>query len=662
MRYNPVIMKDQQVGHYKILRKLGAGGMGEVWLAEDTRLERKVAIKFLPHHAAQEEAEKARFVQEAKAAARLTHNNIAQVYEIGEEEDRLYIVMEYVSGGSLRDQLDEAKGRSLPLEKVLTWVQEAAQGLAEAHKQGIIHRDIKPDNLMLTESGQVKITDFGLARLETATRLTMEGATLGTVNYVAPEQITGREVDHRADLFSLGATFYELLTGHRAFEGADANATYFAIINEDIESLSRFRKSLPDGLEILVNKLLEKNPALRCQTAAETVSDILRLQRVPIQQPIVGISKEKIASRLRTIHTSTWLAWALLILAITIQSIPLIANFRQMSRELTFGELLAATEGEGSGPLLLSGYGTPYRSVIPIPFEKFVVTKSKIIERLDDLKSTRDIDSFIAAALILGGEDGEKEIEEAMGIALTDATLFGLRASFRYHAFGPRDSLAATCANTAMQLDSDNGAYAVLAAVGAAARGDTTYAEELLQAAVYAPNFSLNWSRHYGAVYRSLMALGLLRPNWQLVVDPPLSVYRPITDLIKAYMFGYRYTADWDLWKDSWQGERDERAEEHMIAEILGMRIQSDDSASLFGWMFGLIITSFGLQSDPPWTVFPDDTLELARNKYRAHINSITRDLVIPERQNDPLYAALYLGAWTYSFYLWSWIILIISM
>ncbi|MFC1628862.1 protein kinase [Gemmatimonadota bacterium] len=270
-------MKDQQIGHYKILEKLGAGGMGEVWLAEDIRLDRKVALKFLPHFASQDENEKARFIQEAKAAARLSHANIAQIYEIDEEDGRLYIVMEYVSGGSLRDLLDEAKGKSLPLEKVLTWVQQTAEGLAEAHSQGIIHRDIKPDNLMLTEKGQVKITDFGLARLETATRLTASGTTLGTVNYMSPELITGKDVDHRSDLFSLGATVFELLTDQQVFAGQDANSTYYAILNSPIDPLPRYRSDLLAGVEQLVSKLLERDVSLRYQAAAGVAADVRRI-------------------------------------------------------------------------------------------------------------------------------------------------------------------------------------------------------------------------------------------------------------------------------------------------------------------------------------------------------------------------------------------------
>ncbi len=287
------------VSHYRLIEKIGAGGMGEVWLAEDLHLERKVALKFLPHHVAQEETDKARFIQEARTAARLSHANIAQVYEIGEEKGRLFIVMEYVNGGSLRDRLAQAEERSLPLEEVLSWVHQSAAGLAEAHKQGIIHRDIKPDNLMLTESGQVKITDFGLARFETTTRLTASGATLGTVNFMSPEQVVGKNVDHRSDLFSLGVTFYELLTGHRAFEGEDASAIFYAILNAEFESIHRFCKSLPSGVEEIVAKLLEKDPACRYQSAEEVQTDILRLSTRKAASSVTVKGRGSLISRMK---------------------------------------------------------------------------------------------------------------------------------------------------------------------------------------------------------------------------------------------------------------------------------------------------------------------------------------------------------------------------
>ncbi|MFC1559321.1 protein kinase, partial [Gemmatimonadota bacterium] len=306
-------MSAEMIGHYRILDKLGSGGMGEVWLAEDTRLDRKVALKFLPHFAAQDENEKARFKQEAKAAAKLSHASIAQVYEIGEEDGRLYIVMEYVAGGSMRDHLDEAGGKPLPLEKVMHWVEQTADGLAEAHRQGITHRDIKPDNLMVTDTGQVKITDFGLARLETATRLTAAGTTLGTVNYVSPELIQGQDVDHRSDLFSLGATFYELLSGQQVFSGEDANAIYYAILNAAIPPLARYRKDLPEGLDGIIEKLLERDPGRRYQSSAEVATDIRRLISPTVSTTRLTAWSRSIQRTLKRIPAGVWAGGGLLL-------------------------------------------------------------------------------------------------------------------------------------------------------------------------------------------------------------------------------------------------------------------------------------------------------------------------------------------------------------
>ncbi len=278
LRYTLQIMEGQTLGHYTIREKLGGGGMGEVWLAEDINLDRPAALKLLPYHATQNEADKARFIQEAKAAARLIHPNIAQVYEIGEDAGRLYIAMEFIDGGSLRDRLDDVQGRCLPLEDILGWINQAADGLAEAHRNGVIHRDIKPDNLMITRSGHLKITDFGLAHLESETRLTASGATLGTVNYMSPEQITGREIDRRSDLFSLGATFYELLTGHQPFQGPDAGAIYFSILNDEPDPVYRYRRDISPALDQIISKLMAKDPSLRCQHADEIAADIGRLK------------------------------------------------------------------------------------------------------------------------------------------------------------------------------------------------------------------------------------------------------------------------------------------------------------------------------------------------------------------------------------------------
>ena len=272
-------MIGKTVGHYQIVDKLGEGGMGEVWLAEDTRLQRKVAIKFLPHYANADESEKARFIQEARAAAQISHPNIAQVYEIDEEEGLLFIVMEYVEGGSLKERLERAADRALPLDSVVDWAIEAAEGLAEAHSRGIIHRDIKPDNLVLDTKERLKITDFGLARLETSTRLTASGVMLGTVGYVSPEQIKGHHLDPRSDLFSLGATFYELLTGVQPFHGPDAHSIYYAVLSSEPEPPSSLRPEIPKKLDQIITRLLRKDPEERYQSADEIITDLKGLRR-----------------------------------------------------------------------------------------------------------------------------------------------------------------------------------------------------------------------------------------------------------------------------------------------------------------------------------------------------------------------------------------------
>ncbi|MFC1559374.1 protein kinase, partial [Gemmatimonadota bacterium] len=348
------------------------GGMGEVWLAEDTRLDRKVALKFLPHFAAQDENEKARFSQEAKAAARLSHAHIAQVYEIGEEDSRLYIVMEYVSGGSLRDQLDEARGKSLPLEEVMRWVEQTAEGLAEAHRQGITHRDIKPDNLMLTEAGEVKITDFGLARLETATRLTASGTTLGTVNYMSPELITGKDVDHRADLFSLGATFYELLSGQQAFAGADATAIFYAILNESVEPVARYRKDLPEGLEGILDKLLERRPSLRYQSALEVATDLRRMLGYTTTITPLAVWRRSFKRALKRIPGFAWVAAVLLIGTTVVVTSQLTLSDHVDLSSYTYTPLAVEDAWEDLGFWLPDDLGIIYQRQLPNGYWSFM--------------------------------------------------------------------------------------------------------------------------------------------------------------------------------------------------------------------------------------------------------------------------------------------------
>jgi Tol biopolymer transport system component/tRNA A-37 threonylcarbamoyl transferase component Bud32 len=270
-------MIGKTVSHYRIIELIGYGGMGEVWLAEDTRLERRVALKFLFHHAADDETHSERFLREARAAARLTHQNIAQVHEIGEADGRPFIVMEHVEGVSLRDRLLADPGHPPPIDEILDWLLQATEGLAEAHLHNVIHRDIKPDNLLLTETGQVKITDFGLARIGPTAQAVISDLSRGTPNYRSPEQDAGGIVDHRADLYSLGVTFYELLSGELSSPGDPPDNLSGRNGGRDFPLLSQTRERIPAGVDPIIKRLLESDPEQRYQSAAVVRDDLLEV-------------------------------------------------------------------------------------------------------------------------------------------------------------------------------------------------------------------------------------------------------------------------------------------------------------------------------------------------------------------------------------------------
>ncbi|NIP28455.1 MAG: serine/threonine protein kinase, partial [Phycisphaerae bacterium] len=207
------MMTGKTIAHYKILEKLGEGGMGEVYLAEDTELDRKVALKFLPPRFTEDPDVNARFRHEAKAAAALNHPNIVTIHQIGEYESRAFIAMEYVEGHTLTTLAKVSN-----LRKILDYTMQICEGLAAAHKSGIVHRDIKPDNILIDNEGRVKIADFGLAKARGRTKLTEEASTLGTLDYMSPEQLSGADVDQRSDIWAVGVVLYEMITGRLPFE------------------------------------------------------------------------------------------------------------------------------------------------------------------------------------------------------------------------------------------------------------------------------------------------------------------------------------------------------------------------------------------------------------------------------------------------------------
>jgi TolB-like protein/tetratricopeptide (TPR) repeat protein/predicted Ser/Thr protein kinase len=268
-------MNGQTISHYKILDKLGEGGMGVVYKAQDTRLNRVVALKFLPQHLTATEEERARFLQEAQAAAILNHANICTIHAIEEIDGQQFIVMEYIDGRTLRD----LRPHTLKIETILTYAIQIGEALQEAHSKGIVHRDIKSDNVMVNARGQVKVMDFGLAKLKGSLKLTRTSSTVGTLGYMAPEQIQGGEVDARSDIFSFGALLFEMFTGRLPFRGEHEAAMMYSILNEEPESIERHRSDVPPALVNLIQRTLEKDPADRYQHADDLVSELRRIQK-----------------------------------------------------------------------------------------------------------------------------------------------------------------------------------------------------------------------------------------------------------------------------------------------------------------------------------------------------------------------------------------------
>jgi hypothetical protein len=305
-----------RLGAYEVVAPLGAGGMGEVYRARDTRIGRDVAVKVLPPGLAQDTDRLKRFELEARAAGQLNHPNVIVLYDVGRHDGAPYVVSELLEGQTLRERLG---GAALHVRKTIEVGVQIARGLAAAHDKGIVHRDLKPDNVFVTKDGQVKILDFGLAKLthpelaqrqdselQTATRGTDPGTVLGTVGYMSPEQVRGRHVDHRSDIFSLGAILYEMLSGRRAFSGETSVETLNAILREEPPELTTTNKLLPPALDRIVRHCLEKNPDERFASARDLAFDLQALSETSSEARVIAPAGRR---RLFTAGLALVIAW-----------------------------------------------------------------------------------------------------------------------------------------------------------------------------------------------------------------------------------------------------------------------------------------------------------------------------------------------------------------
>src|SRR6266446_3897545 len=289
-------MIGQTVSHYRILEKLGGGGMGVVYKAEDLRLGRHVSLKFLPEELSKEPLAIERFQREARAASSLNHPHICTIYDVDQYEGQSFIVMEYLEGNTLKHRIS---GKPMDIERIPEYGHQMADALEAAHAKAIIHRDIKPANIFITDRGQVKLLDFGLAKLlperkgarlalqksgafgttTQETHLTSDGVALGTVAYMSPEQVRGQELDERTDVFSLGLVLYEMATGQRAFTGNTSGVIFDAILNRAPTPPARLNPAIPIQLEQIIAKALEKDRELRYRTASDMRAALQRLKR-----------------------------------------------------------------------------------------------------------------------------------------------------------------------------------------------------------------------------------------------------------------------------------------------------------------------------------------------------------------------------------------------
>jgi eukaryotic-like serine/threonine-protein kinase len=438
-RSEPGALTGRKISHYRVLGIIGGGGMGVVYRAEDLKLGRRVALKFLPEELGNDSPALQRFEREARTASSLNHFNICTIYEFGEHEGQPFLVMELLEGETLRDRMSVAGERGLPLEELLDLSIQVACGLQAAHENGIIHRDIKPANIFLTNKGACKILDFGLAKLleegepekaaaqaasaksndgSIVSHLTRTGLAIGTAGYMSPEQVNGEKLDARTDLFSFGLVLYEVATGQRAFGGKTAAAVHDAILNQAPLPVRDLNSTLPPELETIINKLLEKNRDLRYQSAAELRADLKNLNSPAEQTPRSQVVSSAGVDRPRKIHRKLGIvigtSLCLLVTAFAVwrgqSRMPAVANIVRLTNDRTAKISIngAVTDGlhlyfiEG-GP---SGSGSGIAQVSAMGGETTWITTS-----LKDVRAIPDISPDKSKLLLVTGVAGSESKE-----------------------------------------------------------------------------------------------------------------------------------------------------------------------------------------------------------------------------------------------------------
>ncbi|MBN1273020.1 MAG: protein kinase [Candidatus Aminicenantes bacterium] len=356
-------------GKYRIDEVAGRGGMGIVYKAEDTKLKRHVALKFLPPELIKDKQAKERFILEARTAAALSHPNICTIHEINEQDSQSFIAMEYVEGKNLREILNKGP---LEIEKVLDITIQIAQGLDEAHRKGIIHRDIKSSNVMVTEKGQAKIMDFGLAKIKGTTLFTRKGTTLGTVAYMSPEQARGKDLDHRSDIWSLGVMLYEMLSGELPFTGDREASILYSVVHEEPKPLKEIRRDLPPELQQITNRALRKKRESRYGSAAEMLADLKKFRDALRAEELGAFNLRKFLRRILRPRISIPAVCGILV--ITLASV-WFANRRaniRWAREEMLPQIESLVEGT------LREFTEPYR--LAVEAEKFIPKNPKLAE------------------------------------------------------------------------------------------------------------------------------------------------------------------------------------------------------------------------------------------------------------------------------------------